>query len=212
MNFYHLVILDASGSMQCIRKTALAGCNETIQSIVGTQKKQPGNAHFLSLVLFDSENSTNILFDKTPINEAKELLANDYVPNACTPLYDCIGYSVTHLSNTTMDVKDKSYLVTIITDGEENSSIVFTAEKVKNLVEELKPQGWTFALIGANIDEVLTGKNLGIHNTYCWQQDEKGTKEMFKDLDDARVMFSICAPKMSARERDTQFFKKKSKK
>ena len=47
-------------------------------------------------------------------------------------------------------------LVTIITDGEENSSEEWTLKMVRTMIEKLKKQGWTFTLIGTDNLDVET--------------------------------------------------------
>jgi len=210
MKFYHLIVLDASGSMGCIRQNALSGCNETIQSIVSMQNKANGeHQHFLSLVTFNSDDVTHVIYDKMPAEQLKELKLEDYVPNGCTPLYDSLGLSMNTL-NSTMDKTEKpNVLVTVITDGLENSSTIFTAEKIRRQVEEYKQSGWTFAFIGANIDEVTEAGKLGIHNTMSFEQDAAGTKRMFARFSKSRECYceAAAAPLgLSAEERDHDFF------
>ena len=208
MNFYHLIILDASGSMDCIRRQALSGCNETIQSIRSMQDKNCDQHHYVSMVVFNSEDPVKTLYDRTPVNNARELTLSDYVPNACTPLYDAIGVSVNRLAgNIDNGNKENSVLVTIITDGQENCSREFNHAQLKSLIEERKQQGWTFAFIGANIDEVKEAAKIGIHNTLRFEQDEEATCEMFDTLSKARANYCMSAAKCgSARSKEHGFF------
>ncbi len=189
MKIYHLIILDASGSMSSIYDAAFSGCNETIQSIRSIQKRDD-NVHYLSLVTFNSTQSAHYVYDNVLVEQALDLESKDYVPDACTPLYDAIGLSILHLQDHLPKEDAYSVLVTIITDGEENSSMLFTQEKIKSLVEELKSRHWTFAYIGANQDEVMEAKKMGIHNTLHFDADEAGTKQMFSIANDA--MQSYC--------------------
>ncbi len=208
MNFYNLIILDASGSMCGIRRSALSGCNETIQSIRSAQKNNPGQKQFLTLLSFNSDEVTHYIFNNQPIEECKEIKENDYIPDACTPLYDAVGFSIRQLREQTKDVKeDKAFLVTIITDGLENASQHFSQQQIKSLIEELKPMGWTFAFIGANIDEVKEADNIGIHNTMAFCQDEVGTKAMWTNLSKARSKFFDCAQSLSEEDKENCFFK-----
>jgi len=55
-----------------------------------------------------------------------ELDADTFQPDASTPLYDAIGFSVNKLKRKIEDETDYQVLVTIITDGEENSSTEYT--------------------------------------------------------------------------------------
>jgi hypothetical protein len=54
----------------------------------------------------------------------------------------------------------------IITDGMENSSREYSAEKVKALIERQKAQyGWEFIFLGANIDAVETAGGSAFRRT-----------------------------------------------
>ena len=71
-------------------------------------------------------------------------------------------------------------LVTIITDGEENSSQEWTLRMVRNMIEKLKKQGWTFTLIGTdNLDVESMARSFAIEEHLEFQQDEAGTRAMF---------------------------------
>ena len=205
MNFYHLILLDASGSMDCIRQTALSGCNETIQSIRSMQNKHPEQEHFITLVSFNSDDATRLILDCVPVSEAKELTVNDYCPESCTPLYDAVGLSILRLEKK-ISGADSCVLVTVITDGLENASSEFNADSLKRLVEKKKHDNWTFAFIGANQDEVMEAKKIGIHNSLSFEQNVSGTKRMFSRFGAAMRTFCEAAPTMSAEERDSSFF------
>lgn len=204
-NYYHLIILDASGSMDIIRQTALNGCNETIQHIENLQKKAPAEEkHFLSLVVFNSSERHNHLYDCSPIEEVMLLSLDKYVPEDCTPLYDAIGFSCKHLEQhiDKTSKADKNFvLATIITDGQENDSTEFNADNIRRFVEQHKDSGWTFAFIGANQDEVFEAQKLGIKNTLHFEQDAAGTAKMFKAFRRASSRFCEAAATESLEER-----------
>lgn len=207
MNFYHLIILDASGSMGCIRRQALSGCNETLQSIRSMQEKNPEQQHYVSIVVFNSDTPVKTLYDRMPVFSAAQLTSEDYQPNACTPLYDAVGLSVNHLAQNMPADKRNNVLVTIITDGQENCSHEFNHAQLKSLIDERKQQGWTFAFIGANIDEVKEAEKIGIHNTLRFEQDEEATCEMFRTLSKARANYCMSAAKCdSAQSMEHGFF------
>ena len=211
MLFYHLIVLDASGSMDCIRKNALSGCNETIQSIRSLQTKANGeHQHFLSLVTFNSEAPQRVIYERVPINNAQDLSLEQYVPDGCTPLYDALGMSMNALHKAIDKSQPASVLVTVITDGLENSSTDFTADKIRKQVEEFKQSGWTFAFIGANIDEVMEAGKLGIHNSLHFEQTAAGTQEMFDCYQESVERF-CCEASMgkAAKSCERNFFVRK---
>ena len=58
-----------------------------------------------------------------------------------------------------------SVLVTIITDGEENCSEEYSLKMIKNLIEKLKKQNWTFTFIGTDdLDVESIALDMGIDN------------------------------------------------
>ena len=118
---YNLVILDKSGSMEDIRLEAINGYNETLGTIRAAQLKHiETQMHYVSLCVFCSC-GINMIYDKVPITDVKKLTKRQYDPCCGTPLYDAIGYSIKKLKNDIKDVEDAAVLVTIITDGYENS-------------------------------------------------------------------------------------------
>ena len=130
---YNLIILDESGSMQSIKKAAVDGMNETVQSIRSAQSKHEDQEHFVTLITFNSDRIKGI-YNCIPVTEVKELTEDEYIPDCCTPLYDAMGCALNELRSR-IGPEDK-VLVTIITDGEENSSTEYNSQSIKALVEE----------------------------------------------------------------------------
>lgn len=173
----NLIIVDESGSMYVIWKQALAGMNETLQTIKMMQEKEPEVEQRVTLITFDS-NHKRLIFDNAKPSETRTLTTKDYRPGGCTPLYDAIGMGISKV-NAQASPEDK-VLVTIITDGMENSSEEYTLSMINNLTAKLKKQGWTFALIGTdNLDVEGMAKGMGIANHLSFTEDEEGTKKMF---------------------------------
>ncbi|MDR3226492.1 MAG: VWA domain-containing protein [Prevotellaceae bacterium] len=179
-NVYNLIILDESGSMESIKRAAVDGVNETIQTIKSAQTKYSEiQNHFITLVTFNSEKQ-NTLYDNVPIAEAKLLPKEDFRPDCCTPLYDAMGTSLCKLRNQLPKNEDNNVLVTIITDGMENASREYTGKMIKQLIDELKAQGWIFAYIGANQDVEKMAEQMGIiGNTLSFEADDDGVKALF---------------------------------
>lgn len=57
---FNLIILDESGSMQSIKREAISGVNETIQTIRAAQKKYEDQEHILIIVSFNSDTISTI--------------------------------------------------------------------------------------------------------------------------------------------------------
>ena len=198
---YNLIILDASGSMYSIRNEAIAGVVETVQTIRTAQKDNVNQEHLFSLVVFNGKGIATV-YDRMPIDKVPDLDANDYQPTDNTPLYDAMGNAITNLQRYINE--DDNVLVTVITDGYENSSMEWSHQQVFQLVEDLTKKNWLFTYIGANQDALKVAKGMGIDHSMNYMSDAEGTKAMFRK---ERLSRKAFYGKLSAGKR---FFEAKS--
>jgi len=108
--------------------------NETLQTVRQMQKKFPDQVQFVTLLTFDSGHTT-WHYDDTPALKTRDLSWRAYNPGGGTPLYDAIGKGISKVMAQTDD--GDHVLVTIITDGEENSSEEWTLKMVRAMIEKL---------------------------------------------------------------------------
>ena len=187
---HNLIIVDESGSMSVIRKQAFAGMNETLQTVRQMQSKFPDQEQRVTLITFDSDH-TKIHYDNTPADQTKDLAWIAYNPSAATPLYDAIGKGIS-MVNAQIEDGD-NVLVTIITDGEENSSEEWTLKMVRTMIEKLKKQHWTFTLIGTDaLDVESMAHSFAIEEHMEFQQTEAGTRAMFARERRSRERYNCC--------------------
>jgi len=184
---FNLIIVDESGSMESIRKPAFSGINETLQTILIESEKHEMEQR-VSLMTFDDGHQT-FIYDNVPAERAIPLVWNQYQPLGCTPLYDAIGKGISRINALT--TPEDSVLVTIITDGYENASREFTLGMIKNLIEKLKKEHWTFTLIGTNdLDVEGMGDDLSIKAKFSFAKDEEGMRRMWKKERAARRYYN----------------------
>ena len=190
MKIYNLIILDESGSMNSIYNQALSGINETINGIRKNQEKFPEQRHFVSVVTFEGDGMSGVRTrrDCVPVGEVADLTKNDYQPGGCTPLYDAMGKTISELDRK-VEAGD-GVLVTIITDGMENSSQEYSGRAVKDLVAMQRKKGWTFAYIGANQDAVEVARNLNIQNAMNYDATPEGVVCMSMAYSKAQTNFA----------------------
>ncbi len=214
---FNLIILDESGSMDCVTRQTITGCNETVNTIRATQAKYPDTQeHFLSIYAFqgDGNRPSRYIIKNKPINEVQNITEKDYEPYGNTPLYDAIGGTITDLKISTKKSEDAIASVTIITDGMENSSRHYSLQQVAKMIEAQKELGWNFNFIGANIDVNRVSHSLNIDNAMEFQQDAEGTQMMFEQERNSRMRYyerfekaneemnCCCAIPMSDEERE----------
>lgn len=157
-----VTIIDKSGSMKGLKGKTIEGFNEFLDE----QKKIEGEANF-SLILFSSPGVEKIIFDSVNVKEALELNEENYQPGGTTALYDCIGKSIKALKKRikNLDEKEKPerVLFVIITDGFENSSVIFDKDKVFKMISKREEKnGWNFIYLGANQDSFAEGGKMGV--------------------------------------------------
>lgn len=175
-------ILDRSGSMQSLTADTIGGFN----SLIEKQRREPGEC-LVSTVLFN--NNSAVLHDRKLLSEIKEMTAAEYSAQGGTALIDAIGAAIHHIGNVhkyarTEDVPQHTLFV-IITDGMENSSHMYTSDKVKQMIERQKSKyGWEFLFIGANIDAVETAQSFGISEDRAvdYLADSEGTNTVFNSV------------------------------
>ena len=186
-------ILDRSGSMSGLEKDTIGGYN----SLIKKQKKEEGEA-YISTVLFDD--STEVLHDRVGLDKIKPMTEEEYYVRGCTALLDAVGGAIHHIGNVHKYAREEDRpektLFIITTDGQENSSRMYTYEKVKRMVERQKEKyGWEFLFLGANIDAVEEAGRFGIkpERAVNYECDEIGTAVNYRALNKAVSRVRNCA-------------------
>ena len=187
-------ILDCSGSMHGMEADTIGGFNSMIEK----QKALEGHA-CISTILFDHESV--VLHDRVGLSKIKPMTEKDYTVRGCTALLDAIGGAIHHIALVHKyarkeDVPEHTVFV-IITDGLENASRHYTAERVKQMIEKEKNKyGWEFLFLGANIDAVETASHFGISQdrAVTYRSDRQGTRLNYEVVNDAVACVRQAAP------------------
>ena len=189
----NLIILDESGSMSGLEKVSVDGVNETIQTIKASYEKLPEQEQILTLITFSNKGESiyRTRINQAPITQVDDYSISDYKPDGLTPLYDTMGLTLTELEK--IATESDIVLVTVITDGYENSSRQYDAEKIRTLIQRLDEKDWVFTYIGANQNAILEAGRIGIRNAMNYSSDEAGTREMWDKERSAREMFMTGA-------------------
>ena len=126
-------ILDRSGSMSGLERDTIGGFNSMIEK----QKGLEGSA-YVSTILFDNEST--VLHDRVGLHQVRPMTKQDYTPGGCTALLDALGGAIRHIAHVhkyarAEDVPEHTVFV-VITDGKENASHHYTAERVRQMIEK----------------------------------------------------------------------------
>ena len=179
-------VLDRSGSMHAMASDVVGGFN----SFLATQRAN-GRDALMTLVQFDSENTHEVLADALPLNEVAELTAETFVPRGGTPLYDAIGHAIADATiraeqRRNSELPPEEIMFVTYTDGEENRSVEYTSEQIRELIKKREGE-WSFAYLGANQDSYAEGGQIGYSSasTQNFAADAVGTRAAFASLDSA---------------------------
>ena len=187
-------ILDRSGSMAGLEADTIGGFNSMIEK----QKSQTGEA-YISTVLFDTH--CEVLHDRVKLENIHPMTRNDYYVRGCTALLDAIGGAIHHIGNVHKYAREEDVpehtLFVITTDGMENASHRYDADKVKAMINRQKEKyGWEFLFLGANIDAVETARHFGIgaDRAVNYHSDHEGTRLNYDVVGDAISQVRCNAP------------------
>lgn len=175
-DYTHMTLLvDRSGSM--------TGCwNDTInglKSIIDKQAKEPGKLT-VSVYFFDTVVDCPVKM--LNVQDVNKTLFDSFSPRGMTSLLDAMGVSILEtgekLSEMQEDDRPEKVLFVVLTDGGENSSRDFKADKIKEMVSLQKHiYKWDFDFIGADFDAftgAASGFGLNKSATYRASKDALG--------------------------------------
>lgn len=178
-------ILDKSGSMAGLEGDTIGGYN----SMLKKQQKAEGEA-VVTTVLFNHINE--LLHDRINVRGISAITEEDYEVGGTTALLDAMGTTIQKIINvqkrTCEEERAEKVLFIITTDGLENASREYSANKVKKMVKQQREKyGWEFMFLGANIDAISTAEQFGIDEDFAveYHADNIGTQLNFEAVNEA---------------------------
>ena len=155
--FHDFILIDRSGSMASRLVETTSAVNAYIKEL-----KAKENPIKITVATFDDYSGLKleIIRDKIPLTEVKEILQVEIHPRGGTPLYDAIGKLSTKILE---DNPDNSAFI-IITDGEENASREMKKESTKKILDSFREKGWQTIFLGVDFENFSQARDLG--NSY----------------------------------------------
>lgn len=186
-------IVDRSGSMGGLESDTVGGINATL-----AKNREVDGEAIVSIVLFD--NTAEVIVDRVPINQVKDLTREDYQVRGCTALLDAVGDSIRHIGRVQGympdDYKAEHVIFVVTTDGLENASQRHSYADVKRAIEQRTEEGWEFVFLGANIDAVGEAARIGISadRAATYIADEAGSDVMYDGVAKACCAMRSASP------------------
>ena len=194
-------ILDRSGSMHGLEKDTIGGFN----SVLERNKALPGDAN-ITTILFDHR--FTLLHDRQPIRSVAPITERDYSPAGMTALLDAVGQAIRKIDNvmahTAEDYRAGTVQFVIITDGMENASREYSAQRVKQMIRDRQEKnGWDFLFLGANMDAIAVAADMGIQadRAVTAMADAPGVSLQYEAVADANVSFRQTRERSSSWKR-----------
>lgn len=185
-----ICLLDMSGSMSRIIEDARKGFN----TFLNEQKESVNKINF-SLLFFDTD--FYMPYKNVDIKNVKDVNEKTYHPGGGTSLYDAMGKTMEDyldtLGSTPKEKRADKTLFVILTDGEENSSTVYSRDKVKYLVTELREEcNVEFIYLGTNQDACFVAESLGIDksNSFNYNANSDGITVAYANISKATTYYS----------------------
>ena len=171
------LVLDASGSMDHLQKTVVKVADQTIKDLA-TRSKEMEQETRVSVYTFDYWNNINcVIFDKDVLRLPS--IQGLYQTHGQTALIDATLKAIDDLETTSTIYGDHSFLIYVLTDGQENNSrnrAIVLEEKLKKLADN-----WTLACFVPNAQGAHYAKGCGFQkdNVSIWDSTtERGLEEV----------------------------------
>ncbi len=191
------VVIDRSGSMQRLTSDTIGGFNQ----FLADQRDVPGEA-VLTLAIFSIDYT--LVHDCKVLADISDLDSSTYRAAGGTALLDALGKTINSvgakLATMEEDERPSKVIFLVITDGEENSSVEFSKEQIKSMVEHQQDvYKWEFVFMGANIDSMAEGASIGVaqHNTMDYMPTPAGTRSLYQDVSKSMKRYRMSGPSKS---------------
>lgn len=168
------LVLDASGSMSRLRDSTVKVADIQIQHLA-TQSKEVDQETRATVYQFDDRVEC-LFYDKDVLRLPS--ISKHYRIGGQTALIDATLKAIADLQKTATLYGDHAFLIYILTDGEENSSLSSVSD-LRHMLMGL-PDNWTLAVFVPDARGVHEAKKLGFApgNISVWDPSERGIREV----------------------------------
>lgn len=138
---YVFKLLDASSSMSGYTDQTISTFNETLDSLKEAEAE-------VNVIRIDFDSTARVVKRGNPQETEHHIDRSNYRPSGSTAMYDAIGLAFEEADRLEVD-GSTSFLLELLTDGEENQSRRWNAQQVKREIEARKRTGqWTVTVMG----------------------------------------------------------------
>lgn len=161
-----------------IRPEAILAFNTQVENAIKETAGTEVNV-LVSLVKFNDQ--VKVVLENVDLEKIEPLTGHNYQPSGWTAMYDGVGRAISLvLDHPEYKKDDSSVLMTIISDGQENHSKVFSPTTIKPLIKALNSSGkWTIVYEGANqdLEKVVDTVGFSSENTLNFKSTVDGMNQ-----------------------------------
>lgn len=195
MKSYVGIIRDHSGSMGCLANQAIRDFNDNISALKDASIGKDIDT-LVTVGICDSRQLGKFAEIQVPLKDVYDI--RSYPTGDMTPLFDSVGDMINRLQDTEEYKRNKkaSFLIMVITDGQENASKFWTSESLSSRMKELQATDkWTFVFrVPKGYKSNLVRLGIPEGNILEWEQTEEGFKKAtFATRDAIEVRYSGLA-------------------
>ena len=173
-------ILDESGSMDTVRNETIEGFNSYINNLSKDEATT-----LVSLITFNG-NGIDLVYGIKDIHDVDGLDNSSYRPRASTPLLDAVGEGVRMTEDYERNFKgDLDVIITILTDGHENSSREYTRSQISELIEKKQEEDWDFIFLASNQEAWASGEAMGVRAGYSRTYSHEDPQMIFNEVSES---------------------------
>ena len=175
--------IDESGSVSRIIKPLVEAYNQTVTDIRGAVLDEGQEASMTAMAFGDRTLKHRVLYVGQQVQTVKPLSSDDFNPTGMTPLFDSVYRAIKKLEELDDGKPDTSFVISVITDGQENASRDPGVPTTLRLIEEKTgTDRWTFTFLVPNgsEDRFCRAYNIPRGNVQGWDvMTAQGTQTAF---------------------------------
>jgi hypothetical protein len=175
--------IDESGSIAGIVRPLVAAYNKNVDGIRDAVLAEGQEATMTALTFGHRTLRHRKLYVGHQVQTVKELKDGDIKPSGMTPLFDSVYRAIKQLEEMDDGNPDTTFIVNVVTDGQENSSREPGVNAtIREMEKKIATDRWTFAFLVPNGSASYFSRKYGIPIGNIQEWDEKtaaGTEQAF---------------------------------
>jgi len=185
--------LDESGSVATIKRALIAAYNINVVGIRNAVMNEGQEATMSAYAFGDRYLKHRTIYEGVQVQTVRSLNDNDLKPSGMTPLFDSVHRAIRALEKLDDGNPDTVFIITAVTDGDENDSRSPGVAETQRLIQEkVGSDRWTFTWLVPNkyVNSFCSKYKINRGNILPWDEtSDMGTEQAFQTNTEAYSSF-----------------------